>query len=205
MPVYSGDNSVQLGRSEAILLLASASARRRELLLSAGVDFQVETAAIEELVAGELTARELCRMNAELKAFEVASRFPSSIVLGADTVVSLEGRIFGKPVTFSEAREMLEALCGNVHEVLTGVCLVQRNEGKLCRFVEVTRVKFRPRWEVDLEKYLESIHPLDKAGGYAAQEDYGRLIECVEGSMSNVIGLPVERVLAALHRHFLQV
>jgi septum formation protein len=73
---------------------------------------------------------------------------------------------------------------------------------KLSRFVESTRVKFRSRQTVDLEDYLRSIHPLDKAGGYSAQEDRGRLIECVEGSMSNVIGLPVDRVLAALDRHF---
>ena len=86
---------------------------------------------------------------------------------------------------------MLERLCGRIHEVLTGVCLVQKSHGRLCRFAESTRVKFRSRREVDLEAYLQSIDPLDKAGGYAAQEDEGRLIESIEGSMSNVIGLPL--------------
>lgn len=191
-------------QTRGVLLLASASARRRELLQDAGFDFQIETARIEEIAGGELTARELCLFNAELKATEVAARFPRSIVLGADTVVAFEGRIFGKPGDFCEARAMLEELCGNIHEVLTGVCLVQKSEGKLCRFVESTRVRFRSRQDVDLENYLQSIHPLDKAGAYAAQEDHGRLIECIEGSMSNVIGLPVERVLAALNKHFLQ-
>lgn len=184
------------------MLLASASARRRELLEDAGVDFEIEAAQIEELAGEGMTARELCLSNAQLKAVEVATRFPQRVVLGADTVVSFDGRIFGKPADLAEARAMLEELCGNVHEVLTGVCLVQKSQGKLCGFVESTRVKFRSRWEVDLEAYLRSIHPLDKAGGYAAQEDEGRLIECVEGSMNNVIGLPLERVLAALNEHF---
>jgi septum formation protein len=184
------------------LLLASTSTRRRELLRQAGFDFQIEAAQIEERVGEGVTARELCLLNAELKAIEVASRFPDQIVLGADTVVSFEGHIFGKPDDFSEARTMLEQLCGHVHEVLTGVCLVQKNEGKLCRFVESTRVRFRALHEVNLDEYLQSIDPLDKAGGYAAQEDRGRLIERIEGSMSNVIGLPVERVLATLEKHF---
>ncbi len=141
-------------------------------------------------------------LNAEQKAVDVASRFPDSVVLGADTVVSLEGRIFGKPTDLDQARDMLERLCGRIHEVLTGVCLMQKSEGKLLRFVESTQVKFRSRQTVDLEQYLLSIDPLDKAGGYAAQEDQGRLIECIEGSLSNVIGLPVERVLTALKEHF---
>ena len=188
--------------ARATLLLASASPRRRDLLRKAGVDFRVEAARTEELAGGEWTARELCLLNAEQKALEVASRFPDCVVLGADTVVSLEGQVFGKPADFDKARAMLERLCGRVHEVLTGVCLVQKSERKLFRFVESTRVKFRSRQTVDLEDYLRSVHPLDKAGGYAAQEDQGRLIECIEGSMSNVIGLPVERVLAALNEHF---
>ena len=185
------------------LLLASASARRRELLCDAGVEFLVEVARIDEVAGGELTARDLCLLNAELKAVEVASRFPHCVVLGADTVVSFEGRIFGKPADLSEARRMLERLCGHIHEVLTGVCLVHKSVGKLCRFVESTRVKFRAQRNVDLDDYLRSIHPLDKAGGYAAQEDHGRMIEHIEGSMSNVIGLPVERVMAALRENFL--
>ena len=169
----------------------------------AGIDFQTEIARAEELAGGRWRPRELCLLNAERKAVEVASRFPDCVVLGANTVVSLEGQVFGKPGDFHEARAMLERLCGRVHEVLTGVCLVQKCERKLSRFVESTRVKFRSRQTVDLEDYLRSIYPLDKAGGYSAQEDRGRLIECVEGSMSNVIGLPMERVLAALNKHFL--
>ena len=185
-----------------LLLLASTSPRRRDLLIEAGVNFQVEAAQIEELSDSDLTARELCLINAESKALEVATRFPNRIVLGADTVVSLDNKTFGKPRDLAEARAMLEALSGRIHEVLTGVCLVHRDGEKMCSFVESTRVKFRPREAIDFEAYLQSIHPLDKAGAYAAQEDEGRLIECLEGSMSNVIGLPVEQVLAAIDEHF---
>ena len=166
------------------------------------MNFQVEAARIEELSDPALTARELCLINAESKALEVAARFPDRVVLGADTVVSLDNRTFGKPRDLAEARTMLETLSGRIHEVLTGVCLIHRDGEKMCRFVESTRVKFRPRDEIDFEAYLQSIHPLDKAGAYAAQEDEGRLIERFEGSMSNVIGLPVESVLAALNEHF---
>lgn len=97
---------------------------------------------------------------------------------------------------------MLEALCGRVHEVLTGVCLVHREQNKMTRFVEATRVKFRPLAEVDLDVYLREIPVLDKAGAYSAQEDEGRLIEQIEGSLSNVVGLPMERLNETLAAHF---
>jgi len=117
-------------------------------------------------------------------------------------VVALDGKTFGKPRDLAEARSMLEQLCGRIHEVLTGVYFVQREEKKICRFVESTRVKFRPREDIDLDAYLAAINPLDKAGAYAAQEDEGRLIEELEGAMSNVVGLPIERVMAVLRVHF---
>jgi len=186
------------------LILASTSPRRSDLLAEAGIPFEARPAYIEELSDPELSARELCLINAESKALEVASRFPAQIVLGADTVVALDNRTFGKPRDLEEARTMLETLCGRVHEVLTGVCLMHRDTNKMCRFVESTRVKFRSRDAVDLDAYLASINPLDKAGAYSAQEDDGRLIEQLEGLMSNVVGLPVERVQAALQEHFPQ-
>lgn len=158
----------------------------------------IEASKIEELTDPALSARELCLLNAESKALDVATRFRHHFVLGADTVVALDGRTFGKPESIAAARVMLEALCGRTHEVLTGVCLVHLGANRLTRFVESTRVRFRPRNEVDLDAYLATVHSLDKAGAYAAQEDGGRLIECLEGSLSNVIGLPVERVLLAL-------
>ena len=184
------------------LILASASPRRSELLTRAGLPFEVRPAEIEELTNPDLSPRDLCLLNAERKAFEVAGRHPSRVVLGADTVVCLDNRTFGKPRDLSEARAMLEALCGRIHEVLTGVCLLHREANRMTRFVETTRVKFRRRETVDIDAYLRSINPLDKAGAYAAQEDEGRLIESLEGLFSNVVGLPVERVAASLREHF---
>lgn len=184
------------------LVLASASPRRRDLLAAEGIYFETILAEIEELEGQDIPARELCQMNAELKARDVALRFPERVVLGADTVVSLDGTIFGKPRDLAHAREMLGLLAGRTHEVFTGVCLAQRHSGKILRFVEVTRVHFRPAVEVDLDAYLRDIHTLDKAGAYAAQEDNGRLIDCMEGPISNVIGLPIESVVAALRENF---
>jgi len=184
------------------LRLASASPRRRDLLEAAGFDFTIHTSGVEELSGHDWTARELCVLNADLKAQDISDSFPDDVVLGADTVVSLDNVIFGKPKDMAEAHDMIERMCGRVHEVLTGVSLIHRNGKRACRFAEATRVKFRPASEVDISAYLESIHPLDKAGAYAAQEDEGRIIECVEGLMSNVIGLPVERVITALRLHF---
>jgi len=185
-----------------VLILASASPRRSELLQKAGIPFSVQTAAIDEIMDPGIPARELCRINADRKATEVAVRFPGKVVLGADTVVALDDHVMGKPADLADARRMLEKLCGRTHEVLTGVCLRQWQDHKVLHFIESTRVKFKPLECVDLDAYLRDIHVLDKAGAYAAQEDEGRLIECVEGLLSNVIGLPVERVAAALEEHF---
>jgi len=185
-----------------MLVLASSSPRRRHLLSEAGISFEVDVPQVQELAGPEWTAHALCVANAELKARDTAARFPGRVVLGSDTVVSLDDEVFGKPRDLDEARSMLSRLSGRIHEVLTGVCLFLRAEEKMCLFVESTRVKFRDRASVDLEAYLADVHVLDKAGAYAAQEDQGRLIECIEGSMSNVVGLPVERVEAALRLHF---
>jgi len=183
-----------------LLVLASTSPRRRDLLLSAGLNFQVEASRTDELSGSGFTARELCLLNAESKALDVSTRMPSRVVLGADTVVALDNHVFGKPADLAEARDMLDQLCGRIHEVLTGVCIVANDAGRMCRFVESTRVRFRPRSEVDLDAYLARVDPLDKAGAYAAQDDNGALIEQIEGLMSNVVGLPVERVIKELKR-----
>lgn len=188
-----------------MLLLASSSPRRRELLAQAGIPFSVCPATIDELSDSELTARELCLINAESKALEVAALHPARLVLGADTIVSLANHSFGKPRDLDEARTMLTALAGRIHEVLTGVCLVHRETNRMCRFVESTRVKFRPLEELDLDAYLTTVNPLDKAGAYAAQEDGGRLIETLEGSLSNVVGLPIERLRDTLGEHFSEI
>lgn len=183
------------------LVLASASPRRRDLLGGVGFEVIIRPADVEELTGG-LSPRDLVLANAEMKALSVAAVTPGDLVLGADTIVVLDGEILGKPRDLSHAAEMLARLGGRVHEVLTGVCLLRGGEVSRCSFVESTRVSFRALDETIIANYLAEIDPLDKAGAYAAQEDQGRLIERIEGSLENVIGLPVARVLEAIETHF---
>jgi septum formation protein len=170
-------------------------------LEAAGFEVIVSPADVEEL-AGGLAPRELVVTNAEMKARKLAATIFGDVVLGADTVVVLDGEILGKPRDLDHASEMLRRLSGRTHEVLTGVCLLRGGKVEQCSFVESTRVSFRPLDETVITEYLREINPLDKAGSYAAQEDRGRLIERIEGSMDNVIGLPVGRVIMALESHF---
>jgi len=183
------------------IVLASASPRRKHLLETAGFEVIVRAADVEEITEG-MPARALVSSNAELKALTVASGIAGDLVLGADTVVVLDGEILGKPRDRSHAEEMLERLGGRVHEVLTGVCMLRGGSAARCTFVESTRVSFRPLDREAIRSYLADIDPLDKAGSYAAQEDEGRLIERIEGSLDNVIGLPVTRVMEAIGIHF---
>ena len=137
-----------------------------------------------------------------MKAMEVAASTSGDLVLGADTIVVLDGEILGKPRDLAHAAEMLRHLSGRTHEVLTGVCMLRGGTVVRCSFVESTCVAFRSLEEGMIGAYLKEINPLDKAGSYAAQEDRGRLIERIEGSMENVIGLPVARVIEAMENHF---
>ncbi|MFN0066346.1 MAG: Maf family protein [Limisphaerales bacterium] len=182
------------------LVLASASPRRAELLRQAGVTFRVEVSGVPEPAAGCFTPRELCMANASRKANAVAERFPAHVVLGADTEVALGRRVFGKPRDRAEAADFLAALAGRAHEVITGVALVQRRPAVLRAFTVVTRVKFLPLGAAQIADYLARIEPCDKAGAYAVQEHGELIVEAVEGSFSNVVGLPVERVLAELEQ-----
>lgn len=184
------------------LVLASRSPRRRDLLAGAGVEAICDPADVEELTGSDGPVWGLAQANAELKAMEVALRRPDDIVLGADTIVALDGEIFGKPRDLAHAAEMLGRMAGRTHEVITGVCLVEWGRRTMVKFHEATRVKFRELSAGQIADYLASIDPLDKAGAYAAQEDGGRIIECVEGSFANVVGLPVERVVESLAAHF---
>ena len=183
------------------IVLASASPRRLDLLKAAGFEVVVRPSSVEEH-SGGLVPRALVVANAEMKALDIASSTSGDLVLGADTVVVLDGEVLGKPRDLAHASEMLRRLGGRTHEVLTGVCMLRGGTSARCSFVESTRVAFRTLDEEMIEGYLLEIDPLDKAGSYAAQEDRSRLIERIEGAMDNVIGLPVARVLEALEEHF---
>ena len=180
------------------LILASASPRRRQLLAEHGYDFTVVPADVEEIAPAHFTPREVVLWNARLKAQAIARQHPGEIVLGVDTLVAFGNRIFGKPRDLDEAFAMVSALNGQTHEVFSGVCLTRVADQKEHTFAEVTRVHFHQLTPAQLRTYLARIGPLDKAGAYAAQEDRGELIAQVEGSFTNVIGLPMEALAEAV-------
>lgn len=176
------------------MILASASPRRSDLLSQAGISFRVEPARVEEREDTAGDPVEIVCHNAELKAAEVAGRFPGEWVLGADTVVALEERILGKPRDEKDAFGMLRRLSGKTHRVHTGVCLLSP-EGKREVFAESTKVTFHALADADIRNYIRDVPVLDKAGAYALQDQGERIVSRVGGSRSNVIGLPVEAVL----------
>ncbi len=180
------------------LILASASPRRAELLAQLNLEFQVLPSPASEVAHEHLTPREICQLNAHRKARAVAKKLPDTLVLGADTLVFLEGEILGKPANLEEAFRMLERLSGRTHQVVTGVDLVHLRAHRERVFAESTDVTFRPLTAKEIRAYLAKVNPLDKAGAYAIQEHGELIIEDVEGSYNNVIGLPTERLQAEL-------
>jgi len=182
------------------LILASASPRRRRLLLDHGYNFRVVPADVAEIAPRHLTAGEITLFNARAKAHAVARAHPRSLIIGVDTVVAFEGEIFGKPASMEAALAMLRRLRGRAHEVYSGVWLRHAASHRERGFIDITRVHFRRLTDEQLRAYLARIGPLDKAGGYAAQDDAGELIARVEGSFSNVTGLPMEALAGALRQ-----
>lgn len=161
-------------------------------------DFRVIPSHAAELHHDQFTARELAQMNAYRKAHKVAVRFPQALVLGADTLVYLGQQPLGKPADLAEARRMLLDLQGQLHQVVTGVCLLQLCIPHHRVFAVSTDVRFKPLTAEEIDLYLASVDPLDKAGAYAIQERGELLVEEVVGSYSNVVGLPLEELGAEL-------
>jgi septum formation protein len=182
------------------IILASQSPRRRYLLARAGLKFRVEPSTVDEggypAADPETTVRRL----AEAKAADVAGRFPQSWVIGADTLVVVDGRVMGKPRSEPDARRMLAALSGRVHQVLTGWCV--RNDSKNARFVDVARtdVRFKELSPAEIDWYVGTGEPFDKAGAYAIQGIGTFLVKRINGSYTNVVGLPVCEVIELLIR-----
>lgn len=176
------------------LILASGSPRRVQLLREARFEPEVLPAQVEELWCNFFTPSELTLFNAFQKAVAVAIKCPDAVVLGADTLVALGSEVFGKPRDFDEARRMLEKLVGKTHDVITGVALVHANVGRIITRAVHTAVKFRPLSANEINAYLRIAEPLDKAGAYAAQASPELIIERIDGSFTNVVGLPMEVV-----------
>ena len=182
-----------------MLILASASPRRRQLLTEYGYLFQVESADIEEVMPPDLTVAEITLLNARLKALAVAEKNPAALVIGVDTLVALNGICLGKPADMEEAFAMLSRLNGRIHEVHSAIWAARASTSTHRALVEVSRVKFRALDEAEIRRYMARIHPLDKAGAYAAQDDGPEgIIESIEGSRTNVVGLPMEALAKML-------
>lgn len=185
-------------RSATPWVLASASPRRREMLSGLGLDFTVDAAdADESVLAGEGPEAFVVRV-ARDKARIVARRHPDAWVLAADTVVVLEGKMLGKPVDIAEAVSMLTRLSGRGHEVWSGFCLYRSGqEESRCQAVK-TAVRFATLSDPEIQAYVRTGDPLDKAGSYGIQSFGGFVVEGIVGSYTNVVGLPLAEVVAVM-------
>lgn len=180
-----------------MLILASHSPRRQELLDRAGIPHRVQAVDVDESPLEGESAYDYVRRLAQAKA-EAVEAAAGDAVLGADTVVVVKGEILGKPAGAEEARRMLRRLSGREHAVLTGVCL--RRGAELAEAVEETRVHFRPLSEAEIDEYIASGEPMDKAGAYAIQGLASKYVDRIEGCYFNVVGLPVARVYRLVRR-----
>ena len=186
------------------LILASASPRRAEILRNAGFDFDVFPFEIDESRSFREAAPVYVWRVAELKARTAMSRLRTnrqkdySAIVAADTVVAIDGDILGKPRSAEEARRMLRRLSGKWHEVFTGLAVLVRHSERMIVVVEKTRVEFGLLSESEIEEYLRTDEPFDKAGAYAIQGQGGKFILRVEGCYFNVMGLPLARLYAIL-------
>jgi septum formation protein len=179
---------------ENVLVLASQSPRRAEILRQAGISFVVRAAPVDETPLPNEQAEDYVRRLAKAKARAVPAG-PDEIVLGADTTVVVAGEILGKPVDADDARRMLALLSGRRHEVMTGICLL-RGEEQICDHA-VTAVWFAPMTAQEVDDYVATGEPMDKAGAYAVQGAASKFIPRIEGCYFNVVGLPI----AAVYRH----
>ena len=182
------------------IILASSSPRRRRLMLEAGFNFEIIVSDAEEISDKFMIPWDLTVQNAQIKASPIAQNNQEKIVIGADTVVSLDNEIFGKPSDMEEAVKMLARLSGRTHIVTTGVCIIQKEKNET--FYVNTEVTFKPLSGKEISQYVKVINPLDKAGAYAAQDHGELIIEKYTGSFTNVVGLPMSEVKEALAHSF---
>lgn len=175
------------------IVLASQSPRRRELLGKMGLEFTTRSPEIDEDAVQGLPAQELVKVLSREKALHIArEEDPDTVVIGSDTVVVLDGAILGKPASAAQAEEMLEGLSGRSHEVCTGITVCQGD--KVVSQAEVTQVTFRTLTRQEIQQYVRTGEPMDKAGAYGIQGYGALLVEGIRGDYSSVVGLPVCRL-----------
>ncbi len=180
------------------LVLASSSPRRAALLSESGFEFDVTPPRVAEKFDAAVTLRELTLWNAIRKGMSIAQTRPDAVVLAADTLVALRDEIIGKPADLDEAAEVLRRLSGRTHEVCSAVLIYHQTSGRLVVFHEISRVRFHRLNRAMIKKYFARVDPLDKAGAYAAQGSGAEIIANIEGSFTNVVGLPMEKTIHAL-------
>jgi septum formation protein len=186
------------------LILASASPRRADILRNCGFSFEVIPAHVDETrLEGETAAQYVLRV-AQSKAQAIADRMsssgPSALIIGADTAVVIEGGILGKPADAADARRMLRLLTGKTHEVLTGIAVIRTHDGEHAAHVESTSVTFVPLSREDIDAYIATGEPFDKAGAYGIQGLAGKFASRIEGCYFNVMGLPVSKLWQMLSK-----
>ena len=182
-----------------MIALATASSRRLRLMTEAGVSYKAVPTRIDESFDGiylPIVPLALARRKAEV----VSKDCPDCLVIGADTVIFFEGKILGKPASRAEAADYLKTLSGKTHEVVTGVYIIRESDRARVAFTDTTQVTFRVLDDKIIRRYHDLVNPLDKAGGYAIQENGDTIIRSIQGSRYNVIGLPMEKLLETL-RH----
>ncbi len=185
------------------LVLASASPRRRHLLRQLGLEVIVHPSHVEETVPDALAPETVVQLLAKHKAEAVAPTYPEALTLGADTIVVLDGDILGKPGCAGEAHAMLRRLSGRTHTVYTGFALVHPASRRAVTAFEATHVTFAHLSDEEIAAYVATGAPLDKAGAYGIQDDYGALfIPRIEGDFFNVVGLPLHRLYRILRKEF---
>jgi septum formation protein len=198
------DMIFNLRLSRAKLILASKSPRRAEILRQAGFAFDTFATHVDEMPRPRESARAHVERLALAKARHVAERAKhagrNAIVIGADTVVLAQGKILGKPLDVKEARRMLRLLSGRTHQVLTGLTLIRVADGVEAHHVESTRVRFLKLSSHEIDDYIATGEPFDKAGAYGIQGVAGRFVSRIDGCYFNVVGLPVSRLWSMLRR-----
>lgn len=186
-----------------MLILASASPRRKELLSNLNIDFKIITSKIEELISESENPSTVAMSLSFQKALSVANNVnENDIVIGADTIVVLDGEILGKPIDEKDAFNMIKKLSGKYHEVITGISVVRLSDNKKIIDQEITKVKMK-KLDIDkINRYINTKEPLDKAGSYGIQGYGSLLVEKIEGDYFNVVGLPVGKLEEILCKHF---
>lgn len=182
------------------IILASASPRRHELLDKMGIKFEVYPATLDETSFTAETPEETVLKIALEKAFQVAETFPDCIVIGADTIVVYDNQILGKPINSDDAVKMLQLLSGKIHRVLTGIAIVDKSCNVKLNDYEKTFVTMRVLQQKEIEDYVASNEPMDKAGAYAIQGGAKKFVTMVEGCYDNVVGLPILKLAEMLKK-----